>query len=241
MLSAVTDEPGVIASSSGKISTPWDVYQQFVKDFGTKDWIEKQKQYGREGLSEIIMFYAGPTAIFRPDVPRKHVTLSGIRSAFQFWPKLFSEVLHRRASCWCVMIGDAMCLSFVFTRITNTTLNRCLGCVQAILRGPSHTSFARDYTIDKCARKDRSECEFRSSITSETLPRRVAARWKSCANAGNRLASKVLPGAWVLFEVPHDPTEDLWLGRAVSNPMWEMKCVLVHSGPTRKVVLIFFV
>lgn len=103
MLSAVA-KPGVIATSSGKISTPWDVYQQFVKDFGTKDWIEKQMQYGREGLSEIIMLYAGPAAVFRPGVPRKHSTLSGIRSSFQFWPKLYSEVLHRRGSCWCVMI-----------------------------------------------------------------------------------------------------------------------------------------
>ena len=120
------------------------------------------------------------------------------------------------------------------SHITNITLNRCLGCMQTILRGPSHVLFARDYTIDTCVRKDRSECEFRPSITSETLPRRVAARWKSCADSGNRLASKVLPGEWVLFEVPHDPTEDLWLGRAVSNPTWEINCIRVHAGPTRK-------
>ena len=109
MFSTVTGEPGVIASSSGTISTPWDVYQQLMQDFGTKDWIEKQKQYGREGLSEIILFYAGPEAVFRPRVPRKHVTLHGIRSSFQFWPKLYSEVLYRRASCWYViMICDVI-------------------------------------------------------------------------------------------------------------------------------------
>ena len=80
--------------------------------------------------------------------------------------------------------------------------HRCVGFIQTILRGPQHTAFDRDYTVDTCVRKDRYECEFRSGITSETLPRRVASRWKICADSGNRLAQKVLPGVWVLFEVP---------------------------------------
>lgn len=110
--------------------------------------------------------------------------------------------------------------------------------METIRRGPQDTEFARDYTVNTCVRKDRSECEFCAAITSETLPRRVAMRWKACSDAGNRLAVNVLPGEWVLFEVPHDPTEDIWLGRSVSNPEWRMSCTRVHEGKSRKVMCV---
>ena len=42
-------------------------------------------------------------------------------------------------------------------------------------------------------------------------------------------------GDWVIFETPGDPVDEVWIGRAVSNPDWGMKCNRVHNGPTKKV------
>ena len=92
---AVTDA-GVITTTSGTISTPFDCYQQWNSFFASDKWRQGHQD---KKINEFQFFWAEPGAIQRPTTDVAYEKLPGIQKSYQFVAVRNGVVLARRSSC----------------------------------------------------------------------------------------------------------------------------------------------
>jgi len=192
----------------------YDVYLVLKAHFNSGEWSTKQE--ARKGLGKLdaIHFHCSVKDVKSPAARleledkkkepmnpiqrvrgEKFKTLDGISGYYQFNVVRASEFFVRDRPCWCTP-----CLKDVSERQKNGNANNytVTGCTSSP-HAPEMFRYFRRY-----AKK------IRGSGISDALPNLPETDM-------NQAAAEVVNGQWLLF-ASQDPTDKVWLARAVSNP-----------------------
>ena len=183
-IEAVTDA-GVITTTSGTISTPFDCYEQWNAFFASDTWRQNHQD---KKINEFQFFWAAPGVIERPTTDVVYEKVPGIQKSYQFVAVRNGVVLARRSSCWC----DA-CARRTSALSSTGVVD---GCVHA-------------------TRPDAEQHEFQEHSVLEMSTAATGQRRLRSQTAGRGMAEKIAPWQWLLAQARDDPDDTLWLGRTV--------------------------
>ena len=211
-----TAEVGLLEfTASGSIQNVEDVHSALEYYFGRSTGKYAQLA-GKNPIHHYHFFCytAEKHPINRPD--ESFVTLQGISKHYQFLVKREGVVYMRQRSCFCLS-----CMAELTEgTLTWESMHNVKGC-SAKVRSETDSDMYSDtniYCFDKC------DC------TKTAGPGVMAT--VQCKNKSRReFASKLTVGDWVMFDAEDDEAEPVWLGRVMSNPVWDGQGVLENKTP----------
>ena len=205
---ARTRKDGDSDTTSGRIVSPFDVYEKLSSCFGSEAWALKQ-QANEKPISRMTVQWVGPGDIKRPRREKQFEAIGDINATYQCMVIKADQVATRQHSCWCT------------------------GCIHQAQVGADNAFLNADFLVSDCKRKDSAGYDWCGPKGCEQLgPGGAEVLRKTEGAAGNRLASKLAPGDWCLVRAPAKVKEVFYLAKAVRQDEWSGASVLRYGGRT---------
>jgi hypothetical protein len=99
----------VIKTTSNKIKTAWDVYEQLVATYDNDEWRANQAMKTKRHIQRITFLWVGSDEIVRPRLPEHFEVLKSVRTTYEWCVLGVGSYASRRLACNCPSCLDAKC------------------------------------------------------------------------------------------------------------------------------------